>query len=335
MRSKSYLYLVGLYHSDSNVPTKERICSRVFGLFTQNACQEHVDDFRRFAGVVRGTLSLNSDIICIMVNKKDLVVVLGSGYLARFMLSLQRVYSTVLHTSRDPDHHLSWLPSKQRIRFDLARPDSWDNVPSGADLLWSFPAAPPNAVRNFAHTRAFGRLVVLGSTSAYDVGSSVDYPPPWIDESAPIDYGRARVQGEEFLREGCGAIVLRVAGIYGPGRSPYDWIRTGRVTVSRKYVNLIHVEDLAEICLAALRHGVSGEAYNVSDGVPRTWAEIGRTFDGHDCDGAPQGEQPSGKRIDTAKLRSLLEKARVTIRYPNLFVALERMRHEHAAGLDR
>jgi nucleoside-diphosphate-sugar epimerase len=130
--------------------------------------------------------------------------------------------------------------------------------------------------------------------------------------------------------------VLRVAGIYGPGRSPYDWIKTGRVTVSRKFVNLIHVEDLAEICAAALRHGTPGETYNVSDGVPRTWTEIGRTIHGHDSHGAPAGDpQPAGKRIDTAKLRSLLEKARLTIRHPDVFHALERMRREQAAGLDR
>ena len=266
-----------------------------------------------------------------MVNKKDIVVVLGSGYLARFMLSLNQHYSTVLHTSRDPDHHLTWLPSNQRLRFDLARSDSWRNVPSGADLLWCFPAAPLDAVRNFARTpAASGRLVVLGSTSAYDVGGSLEYPPPWIDESAPIDYGKARVQGEEFLRKTCGAIVLRVAGIYGPGRSPYDWIKTGRVTVSRKYVNLIHVEDLAEICVAALQHGAPAGAYNVSDGVPRTWMEIGRTLDGHDSGEAPAETQPVGKRIDTAKLRSLLEEACVKIRHPDLFRALERMHHEQA-----
>lgn len=272
-----------------------------------------------------------------MVNKKDIVVVLGSGYVGRFMPSLNTHYSTVLHTSRDPEHHLSRLPSNQRLRFDLAQPDSWHSIPSGADLLWCFPAAPLDAVRNFAHTpAASGRLVVLGSTSAYDVGDSVDYPPPWIDESAPIDYGKARVQGEELLRETCGAIVLRVAGIYGPGRNPYDWIKTGRVTLSRKYVNLIHVEDLAEICVAALHHGIPTEAYNVSDGVPRTWADIGRTLRGHDSAVAAAGEpMPSGKRIDTSKLRSLLEEARVTIRHPDLFRSLERMHHERASGIDR
>ena len=97
---------------------------------------------------------------------------------------------------------------------------------------------------------------MLGSTSAYDTGGSQEYPPPWIDETAPIDYTKPRVQGEEFLRTECGAIVLRVAGIYGPGRHPYDWITSGRVGLSDKYVNLIHVEDLAAICKAALQCGI-------------------------------------------------------------------------------
>lgn len=272
-----------------------------------------------------------------MNDRKDLVVVLGSGYAGRFMRPLDNYYPTVLHTSRDPDRHLSSLPSNQRLRFDLAQPDSWHNIPSGADLLWCFPAAPLEAVQHFARTSAaWGKLVVLGSTSAYDVGGSSEYPPPWIDESAPVDRGKARVQGEEYLRKACGAIVLRVAGIYGPGRSPYDWIRTGRVTISRKYVNLIHVEDLANACLAAMRHGERGEVYNVSDGVPRTWAEIGRTLEGSHTIVAPEGEpQPAGKRIDTAKLRSLLQLGGVQIRHPDVFHALERMHQEQAADLDR
>ncbi|HKY71816.1 MAG TPA: hypothetical protein VJL88_07835 [Nitrospira sp.] len=170
------------------------------------------------------------------------------------------------------------------------------------------------------------RLVVLGSTSAYDVGNAHEYPPPWIDETAPIDMRNPRVQGEEFLRNTYGAIVLRVAGIYGPGRHPYDWIRSGRVTLSDKFVNLIHVEDLATICLAALQHGIQGTAYNVSDGIPRTWREIGRRVFGKDPDQEPAGEQPSGKRISTAKLRTMLQDAHLSIRHPDLFVSLEALR---------
>jgi nucleoside-diphosphate-sugar epimerase len=161
--------------------------------------------------------------------------------------------------------------------FDLEQPSTWLNIPVCADLIWCFPATPLGQVQAFARMLDAPprRIVVLGSTSAYDAPSqSTEYPPSWIDESAPINLTKPRVQGEEFLRTNCGAIVLRVAGIYGPGRNPLDWIRQGRVSPSRKYVNLIHAEDLAAICLLALEHGKPGEVYNVSDGQPHTWNEI-------------------------------------------------------------
>ena len=262
-----------------------------------------------------------------MTTASDTVVVLGSGYVARFLLSLTDCYLNVLHTSRDPQRHLTWVPQQQRLRFDLAQPETWRNVPSGADLLWCFPAVPVESVREFARTMGSGkRLVVLGSTSAYDVGNAHHYPPPWIDETAPIDLRKPRVQGEEFLRNTREAIVLRVAGIYGPGRHPYDWIRSGRVILSDKYVNLVHVEDLATACLAALQHGIPGASYNVSDGIPRTWREIGRRLYGTDVGQQPAGEQPSGKRISTAKLRSMLQEAHLEIRHPDLFVSLDALR---------
>jgi len=149
----------------------------------------------------------------------------------------------------------------------------------------------------------------------------MEYPPPWLDETAPIDLSKPRVAGEEFLRHECGAIVLRVAGIYGPGRNPVNWIRDGRVGPSRKHVNLIHVEDLAAICLQALERGTRGEVYNVSDGVPRTWEDICR--EAQDRYGITAARASSdggtGKRISTVKLKAFLSQG---LRHPDLFSAL-------------
>lgn len=261
-----------------------------------------------------------------MMTKRRMVVVLGSGYVARFMLSLTNLYEVVRHTSRTPNHNLTWVSPQQRLQFDLAQPDTWSNIPSDTDLLWCFPAAPVDSVREFAMRikGLFRKLVVLGSTSAYDVATASTYPPPWIDESAPIDLSKSRVQGEEFLRKECGAIVLRVSGIYGPNRNPLDWMRTGRVSPSRKYVNLIHVEDLAAVCVAALERGQRGEVYNVSDGTPRTWNEI--YMIARDRWRLPEISEQStracGKRIDTRKLR---ENLGAFLRHTDLFVSLDRL----------
>ena len=240
------------------------------------------------------------------------LIILGCGYTGRHIMQLTLKRGTsAWATSRNPAVQLATVPFPQRLEFDLARPSTWEHLPTGADLIWCFPATSLSAVQQWAETQRllFNRLVVLGSTSAYEATDrSNENPPPWTDESASIDLTKPRVQGEEFLRKDCGAIVLRVAGIYGPGRNPIDWVRQGRVSPSRKYVNLIHVEDLAAICLLALEKGKPGEAYNVSDGQPHTWNEICATAQqrwGVTTAAAHNNSSP-GKRISNAKLRTEL-----------------------------
>ena len=253
------------------------------------------------------------------------LVVLGSGYTGRVLHRIATSLGWTVHTtSRNPIHNLADIPSELRPRFDLEHPSTWPNLPAQADLIWCFPATPLEQVQAFAHSLDAPpqRMVILGSTSAYEVSEdSTEYPPPWIDESVPIDLTKLRVQGEEYLREHHGAIVLRVAGIYGPRRNPLDWIRQGRVGPSRKYVNLIHVEDLAAICLLALEKGKPGEIYNVSDGTPRTWDEICATAKerwGVTATSIKDDCSP-GKRISNAKLRSEL---RYVLRHPELYEGL-------------
>jgi hypothetical protein len=253
------------------------------------------------------------------------LVVLGSGYTGRIVHSIGASQGKAVHvTSRNPLNNLSGIPSEQCLRFDLEQPSTWLNIPAGADFIWCFPATPLEQVKAFARTldTTARRMIVLGSTSAYEASDhSTEYPPPWIDESAPIDRTKPRVQGEEYLRQYHGAIVLRVAGIYGPGRNPLDWIRQGRVSPSRKYVNLIHVEDLAAICLAAIEKGKPGKAYNISDGAPHTWDEICVTAQqrwGVTATAAKE-DRFTGKRISNAKLRAELGYA---LRYPDLYEAL-------------
>ena len=137
------------------------------------------------------------------------LVVLGSGYTGRALYGTAMAAGwPVCATSRDPLNHLAEIPSDQRVMFDLEQRSTWENIPPDADLVWCFPATPLAQVQTFAKTLGATprRLVVLGSTSAYDVGHSQEYPPPWIDESAPIDLTKSRVQGEEYLRTEYGAI---------------------------------------------------------------------------------------------------------------------------------
>jgi nucleoside-diphosphate-sugar epimerase len=84
-----------------------------------------------------------------------------------------------------------------------------------------------------------------------------------------------RVAAEHAVREWAEAravswCILRVPGIYGPGRLPLERLRRGEPAIVREEAtpgNRIHVDDLAAVCVAA---GVAAAAddriYNVTDG---------------------------------------------------------------------
>ena len=260
---------------------------------------------------------------------KSSISILGYGYTGRVLSQLcLKDNLPFVATSRYPNANLTQIDPTQRIEFDLVRKDTWGNLPSKRPTIWCFPAMPFDVVQEFA--RRFlsmdSQLVVLGSTSAYDIPghSRASDPPPWIDETYPVNTKLPRVRGEEYLRTQFGAIVLRVAGIYGPGRNPLDWIRRGRVTAAKKFVNLIHVEDLAHICLAALERGTSGEIYNVSDGTPRQWSEICREADRRWSIPIQESgnDRRPGKRISNYKLRMELN---YSLRHPDLYKALKKL----------
>jgi nucleoside-diphosphate-sugar epimerase len=74
-----------------------------------------------------------------------------------------------------------------------------------------------------------------------------------------------------------GAIILRLAGIYGPGRllTRIEQLRRGEPLSGNPdaWLNLIHVDDAVHAVLAAEQHGQSGETYLVSDDRPVRRAE--------------------------------------------------------------
>jgi nucleoside-diphosphate-sugar epimerase len=126
-----------------------------------------------------------------------------------------------------------------------------------------------------AQRRAVRRIVYLGTTGVYgDCGGD------WVDEDRPVspsvDRARRRWDAESRLRAwsartGGELVILRVAGIYGPGRLPLERLRSGLPMVvedEAPWTNRIHADDLAAVCVAAMERGRNGAVYNVSDGHP-------------------------------------------------------------------
>ena len=102
----------------------------------------------------------------------------------------------------------------------------------------------------------------------------------WIDESREpkpaVDRARRRLDAEQqvteaAVRNGWSYNIIRVAGIYGPGRLPLQRLERGEPMIpaaQSPWTNRIHVDDLARICFALIKNGKDGEIYNVTDGNP-------------------------------------------------------------------
>ena len=117
------------------------------------------------------------------------------------------------------------------------------------------------------------RFVYLSTTGVYgDCGGAV------VDEASPVhplnDRSRARVTAEATLQEWCAnagteCLVLRVPGIYGPGRLGLERIRESVPVIAESESgpgNRIHVDDLAAACAVALTNDAPPGIYNVGDG---------------------------------------------------------------------
>lgn len=207
-----------------------------------------------------------------MAEKRKVVLLGGSGYTGRVLAHVFSVLDhDVVSTSRSPARNFASIGPAVQVKFDLGEKTTWHNVPPAWSLVWLFPADPVDAVREFADRRLnnFERIVVIGTTSSYLQKEEGEI----VTEQSPLDISKPRVAGEMYLQE-LGAIVLRSGGIYGLGRNPLDWLRNGLVTNANKYVNLVHVEDLALTVVAALESSLQGEHFIVTDGTPHRWNEI-------------------------------------------------------------
>lgn len=111
------------------------------------------------------------------------------------------------------------------------------------------------------------------------VGVYGDFDGAWIEESAALDprndRSAWRVQAEQEWRDyaaarGLPLLILRLAGIYGPGRSTFEKLRDGtarRVVKPGQVFNRIHVEDIARITALAAERGLAG-TFNLADDEP-------------------------------------------------------------------
>jgi len=134
-------------------------------------------------------------------------------------------------------------------------------------------------------------------------------------------------------------VILRVTGIYGPGRLPLARIQQGHPVLREEEsppTNRIHADDLAAVCLAAAEKAGDGDIFNVSDGQPGTMTQYFNAV--ADLLGLPRPEQVSmaeAKQVMNPMMLSYLQETRrmsndkmlrrlgVVLQYPDLASGLK------------
>jgi nucleoside-diphosphate-sugar epimerase len=171
------------------------------------------------------------------------------------------------------------------ICLDLDRPKPGIDLGGGryADIFYFAP--PSTSGQQDLRMRAFldtlrgemsvRRIVYISTSAVYG-----DCQGAWITETQPLNpatpRGHRRQDAEQQLLAWCQAratqwIILRVPGIYGPGKLPLERLRKGSPVLCEQdspYTNRIHADDLASICVAAMHSPIFNTVYNVSDGQP-------------------------------------------------------------------
>lgn len=128
-------------------------------------------------------------------------------------------------------------------------------------------------------------LAEFGGWSGYVSATSVypDKPEGFCYEDTPPEpataRGRARVVAEARWQELLGTEIFRAAGIYGPGRSPFDGLRDGTARIVEnkgQFFNRIHVEDICRIMEAAMAAPRPRRIINLADQKPAPQGDVVR-----------------------------------------------------------
>ncbi len=223
---------------------------------------------------------------------------------------------------------------------------------SGSLIYYFVP--PPASGQHDRHCQQFldcleqqglvpSRIVAISTTGVYgDRGGEL------VSEEAPanpqVDRARRRYDMECRLQAWCeqhqvDLIILRVGGIYGPGRLPLERIQKGIPILQEDLApktNRIHAEDLADICVAAANVDQRYRVYNVSDGTDSNMSEYFLTLaDYFGLPRPPQVDWAEAERVMSAGMLSYLRESRrvsnarmlkeldIQLKYPDLKSGLE------------
>jgi nucleoside-diphosphate-sugar epimerase len=199
------------------------------------------------------------------------LLIFGMGYSAAWLAERLRARGwEVMGTTRGGRGDTLRFADAGAVRAALLAADHiLSSVPPGED------GSDPVLAR-YGEALALAPARWLGYFSA--TGVYGDTGGAWVDEASPTGTGRraARTIADaawQALRSD--VRVLRLPGIYGPGRSALDRVRSGtahRIALPGQIFSRIHVDDIASGVIASFA-GPPG-IYNLADDHPCSQLEV-------------------------------------------------------------
>jgi nucleoside-diphosphate-sugar epimerase len=266
----------------------------------------------------------------------------GFGYTAQTLARVLGRGWSITGTGRGGEAPAASVSANaRRLCFDRGHPLEPAAFAGVTHVLLSVPpdeAGDPVFDRHREDIAAIPGLAWLGYLSTTGVYGNRD--GGWVDESSELRpsgaRGRRRAAAEAawldlWRGRGVPVQVFRLAGIYGPGRSPFDALRAGtakRVDKPGQAFSRIHVDDIAHVLMASIARPRPGAVYNVCDDEPAASAEVIAhaadllgapvpplmPFDAAELSPMARSFYDDNKRVSNALIKRELG---VSLRYPN------------------
>lgn len=178
----------------------------------------------------------------------------------------------------------------------------------------------------------------LSTTGVYG-----DHQGGWVTEATALTpstrRGKMRVEAEADWQTipDLPLHIFRLAGIYGPGRGPFEKVRQGtarRIIKRDQVFSRIHVEDIAQVLQASISHPNPGAVYNLCDddaappedviayAAELLGAPVPPAVPFEEADMTPMARSfyAESKRVSNARIKDELG---VNLLYPNYRVGLQ------------
>jgi nucleoside-diphosphate-sugar epimerase len=214
---------------------------------------------------------------------KRTILIFGNGYVAKFLSKkLLCLGWRVYCTSRQVESNN--LNEHQNITMvNFFDPIVSEIVKSANVILSTVPtneAMMDPVLEKYSDIMAkeeFEWIGYLSSTSVYG-----NHDGKWVNEQTkcfPSNLkSKVRLMVEQewlkfYLNHKLPVHILRLSGIYGPGRNCLEEIKNGKdftIVKDDQYFSRIHVMDICQAIISSINSPTPGEIYNVSDNEPAT-----------------------------------------------------------------